>query len=146
MDRAAVRPAAPLERRHAGRRIPDHREPLARLRLRAGREMTVLDISDQGALVEGSARLLPGTHVDVHVVTTNGRVLVRSRVVRAWIGGLEPDGPTYRGALAFRERIDTSGAGYVFPVPAPEPAGREGTAYPEPARASVAIEPERSPA
>ena len=58
-------------------------EPLSRVRLRAGRELQVVDVSVAGALLEGTARLLPGTHVDVHMVTRDGRVLVRSRVVRA---------------------------------------------------------------
>ncbi len=139
-------PVAQCERRHAGRRVPGGREPLASLRLRTGRAVTVLDVSDQGVLVEGKARLLPGTHVDVHVVTPVGRVLVRSRVVRAWVGDLAPDGPTYRGALAFQQRVDTSGAGYVFPVATPDAAVSEGSGYPEPATVSPATGPERPPA
>lgn len=63
--------------------------------------MTVLDIAEGGALVEGETRLLPGTHIDVHVTTGDGRVLVRSRVVRAWVHRLVADTVSYRGALAF---------------------------------------------
>ena len=46
------------------------------MRLRAGRELVVIDLSNGGALVEGATRLLPGTHVDVHVITRDGRTLV----------------------------------------------------------------------
>jgi hypothetical protein len=100
----AVRP----DRRVAGRRAPGHPEPLARIRLRTGRDAMVLDVSDAGALVEGGVRLLPGSHVDAHVVTTAGRLLVRSRVVRAWVCSLDATGPTYRTALAFQARVDTA--------------------------------------
>ena len=96
------------ERRHAPRRVPEQQESLARVRLRAGRELTVLNISDGGVLVEGPARLHPGAHVDVHVVTRDGRVLVRSRVVRAFVSHLEADLVRYRGTLAFERTIDTT--------------------------------------
>ena len=78
------------------------------MRLRAGSELAVLNISGGGVLVEGRARLHPGAHVDVHVVTREGRVLVRSRVVRAFISHLEPDLVRYRGALAFDRTIETT--------------------------------------
>jgi hypothetical protein len=96
------------ERRHAPRRVPEPQESLARVRLRAGRELAVLNISDGGVLVEGPARLHPGAHVDVHVVTREGRVLVRSRVVRAFVSHLEADLVRYRGTLAFERTIDTT--------------------------------------
>jgi hypothetical protein len=84
------------------------------MRLRAGRDLGVLDVSDAGALVEGPTRLLPGTRVDVHVVPHTGRVLVRSRVVRSWVHGLAADGVTYRSGLAFEQRIDATAA--LLPV------------------------------
>ena len=96
------------EHRRAPRRVPDRQEPLARVRLRAGRELEVVNISDTGVLVDGQARLHPGAHVDVHVVTREGRVLVRSRVVRAYIAHLEADLVRYQGALAFERTIDTA--------------------------------------
>lgn len=68
----------------------------------------VVDVSSAGALVEGMTRLLPGTHVDVHVVTQEGRTLVRSRVVRAYVCGVEADVVRYRGALAFDRSINVA--------------------------------------
>jgi len=90
------------------RRVPAKQEPLARVRLRAGRELDVVNISDTGILVDGLARLHPGAHVDVHVVTHQGRVLVRSRVVRAFVSHIEADVLRYRGALAFEQAVDTA--------------------------------------
>jgi hypothetical protein len=97
-SRAAV---AILERRSVARRVPQPGEPLARMRVRTGPQLEVVDVSRGGALVEGSARLLPGTHADVHVTTTEGRSLVRSRVVRAVVWEVRPDVIRYRTGLAF---------------------------------------------
>jgi hypothetical protein len=96
-----------MERRRALRRAPDGDEPLSRVRLRTGRELAVIDVSNAGVLVRSPARLLPGTHVDVHVVTWDGRVLVRSRVVRAYVCALQADAIWYHGALAFDRLIET---------------------------------------
>jgi hypothetical protein len=104
-----------MERRRTLRREPCADEPLSRVRFRAGRELTVVNVSNTGLLVEGPARLLPGTHVDVHVVTKDGRVLVRSRVTRAYVSALEADAIRYRGALAFDRVVDTSAIGYAIP-------------------------------
>jgi hypothetical protein len=104
------------DRRRAVRRTPGADEMLSRLRLRAGRELAVIDVSCRGALVEGEVRLLPGTHTDVHVLTAGGRVLVRSRVVRAYVAELWGNRIVYRGALAFEHPIDL-GIGYGMPAP-----------------------------
>jgi hypothetical protein len=94
-----------MERRRTPRRVPDASEPVARFRLRTGRELTVVDLAATGALVETEGRLLPGTCVDVHVITADGRELVRSRVLRAFVWGLWADRIVYRGALAFDRHI-----------------------------------------
>ena len=96
-----------LERRRAARRVPQPEETLSRLRLRLGREFTVVDISSSGVLLEGLTRLLPNTHTDIHIVTRNGRVLVRARVIRALVWRLERDVVCYRTALAFDTVVDT---------------------------------------
>ena len=106
-----------LDRRRTPRRVPGCDEPLSRLRLRTGRDLDVLNISDVGVQVEGSPRLLPGTHVDVHVVTPDGRVLVRSRVLRSYVCHVEAHMVRYRSALMFDGPVDTSPVGYHFPGP-----------------------------
>jgi hypothetical protein len=103
------------ERRKAARRVPRADEPLRRLRLRTGRELQVLDICSAGAQVEADWRILPGTHLDVHVMTREGRVLVRSRVTRSCVCSLEPDVVRYRGGLAFDTPVETRPLGYLLP-------------------------------
>jgi hypothetical protein len=123
-----------MEHRTASRRIPLGKEALSRIRLRTGREMSVVDVSDAGVLVEGEVRLLPGTHVDVHVVTREGRVLVRSRVVRCWIAALNASAVAYRGALAFDRHVDTTAPGYAIPEAAHALADPGGPDYPSSGR------------
>ena len=119
-----------MEHRKAPRRVPLREEPLSRIRLRTGREVSVVDVSNIGVLVEGQVRLLPGTHVDVHVVTRDGRVLVRSRVVRCWIAALDAGVVCYRGALAFDRPLDTAARGYAIPQQADVFSAAEGPHYP----------------
>jgi hypothetical protein len=100
-----------VERRRAIRRVPSADEPLSQVRLRAGGGLSVINVSNAGLLVEGATRLLPGTHVDVHVVTAEGRTLVRSRVIRVYVSELKPNLVRYKGALAFERTIDTAEPG-----------------------------------
>jgi hypothetical protein len=118
-----------VERRTAARRTPAPDETLARLRLRTGRELAVVDIGDAGALVESTTRLLPGTHVEVHVVTREGRTLVRSRVTRAWVFAVAADILQYRAALVFDGRVNTAPSWVVTTRAAPFSASM-GSRYP----------------
>ena len=105
-DSDAAREAA--GRRESPRRTPGLTEALRRVRSRTGREFDVVDISHIGLLVEGRARLLPNTHVDIHIVTRAGRMLIRCRVVRSFVWYLESDLVRYRTGLSFDRRVDTS--------------------------------------
>jgi hypothetical protein len=119
------------ERRHAPRRTPDTGEPLRRVRSRTGLELDVLDISSTGVLIEGRARLLPNTHLDIHFVTRSGRVLVRCRVIRAYVWHLESDLVRYRVGLAFDRAVDTASThGYPVLGLKPPDSAVVGTAYP----------------
>ena len=117
------------ERRSAPRRTPAAEETFTRVRLRAGGELVVVDLSDAGALVEGPTRLLPGTHVEVHVVTREGRTLVRSRVTRAVVFAVAADALLYRAALAFDRRVDTE-PGRVATTHPRQSSADAGSAYP----------------
>jgi len=97
--------------------------------LRTGRELAVVDIGDAGALVEGTVRLLPGTHVEVHVVTREGRTLVRSRVTRAWVFAMAADILQYRAALVFDARVNTAPSWVATTRAAPSSASM-GSRYP----------------
>ena len=105
-----------VERRRATRRTVASDEPLAQAKLRAGGQLVVLDASNWGVLTETTARLLPGRHLDVHIVTPTGRTLVRSRVARAYVCRVQPDAIHYHAALAFEQVVDTRPCG--SPVPA----------------------------
>ena len=132
-----------MERRRLERRAPGEGEAVSRVRLRTGRELSVVDVSDGGALVEG-ARLLPGTHVDVHVTTRDGRVLVRSRVVRAYVAELQSNAVRYRVALAFDRAVDTSCAsGYALPPPRMALHQDSGSIYPASNSSAVAANDHR---
>ena len=95
--------------------MPAADEPLSQIRLRAGRELRVIDISDAGLMSEGEMRLLPGTHVEVHLVTAEGRLLVRSRVIRVFVCHVSSSKVRYRGALAFERAVQTMAVGYAIP-------------------------------
>jgi hypothetical protein len=97
-----------VERRRAVRRFPAATDPLSRARLRTGPELLVTEISNFGASVRTSGRLLPGTHVDVHLMTTAGRVLRRARVARAAVWTIDATGIAYQVALAFDAPVDAS--------------------------------------
>jgi hypothetical protein len=126
-----------FERRRAARRTPAQDEPLSQIRLRAGRELVVVNASDVGLLAEGEMRLLPGTHVDVHLVTREGRLLVRSRVVRAYVYRVGPHHLRYRGALSFDRPVSTAAVGYPMPEASGDPIERQGNPYPDSAHLAV---------
>jgi hypothetical protein len=104
-----------LELRRAIRRNVAPDEPLAHAKLRTGGQLVVLDASSWGALLGTTERLLPGRHLDVHIVTPSGRTLVRSRVVRAFVYHLQPDAIHYRAALTFEHPIDARACGRASP-------------------------------
>lgn len=132
-----------VDRRRAVRRIVTSDEPLSQVRLRAGRQLAVIDISDLGLLVEGEMRLLPGTHVDVHLATCEGRLLIRSRVVRAFVCHVSASTIRFRGALAFDRAVPTTIAGYGIPEGADRPTAAQGNPYPDsrPASAVASVSP-----
>ncbi len=105
-----------MERRRATRRTVAGDEPLAHAKLRTGGPLVVLEASNWGALTETTERLLPGRHLDVHIVTPGGRTLVRSRVARAFVYHLQPDAIHYRVALAFEQAVDTRACGCSVPA------------------------------
>ena len=106
-----------VERRRHERRTPEA-------------ELAIADISAMGALVEGTIRLAPGSRVDIHLMTRNGRLLVRSRVVRAYVFELRADRVGYRSALLFDQGVDTSAYGYSMPGAPDAPQHDSGTPYP----------------
>jgi hypothetical protein len=104
-----------MERRRAARRPVTLNEPLSGARLRTGGQLRIVDASSSGALVETAERLLPGRNLDVHIMSAQGRVLARSRVVRACVSHLTADSIRYQAALAFERALDVHVEGYALP-------------------------------
>ena len=67
----------------------------------------------------------------LNAMLQEGRVLVRSRIIRAYVFELGADVVRYRGALAFERTVDTTAAGYALPGSVGQFAGQPGTSYPE---------------
>ena len=89
------------ERRRATRR-PAHQSPWVTARVRPGRDVALVDLGDDGALVEGATRLLPGSRVVLQLNAGERSLAVTSLVVRCEVASLDRDrGIRYRGALRF---------------------------------------------
>jgi hypothetical protein len=119
-----------MERRRAVRRSVAGDEPLSGARLRTGAQLRIVDASSWGALAETTERLLPGRHLDLHVVSAQGRVLVRARVVRAYVSELEAHAVHYRTALAFDQALNVRVEGYAIPAALPVVEIDQGKRYP----------------
>jgi hypothetical protein len=78
-----------------------------RARVRPGHALAVVDVSADGALVEGGCQLRPGSRIDVHLESDHERQLVRASVTRCTVATIDPHtGITYRAALCFTERCE----------------------------------------
>jgi len=111
---AADRPA---ERRRSVRWTGVDGHGVVSAQVRPGREITIVNLSANGALVETAHRLLPGTAVDVQLETSDCRAMVRGRVVRCSVAALGSSCVRYRGAIAFDGQVSwlTADAGYELP-------------------------------
>jgi hypothetical protein len=120
-----------VERRRAPRRRVSADEPLGHARLRTGGKLRVVEASSWGALMETTERLLPGRHLDVHVVCAEGRMLVRSRVARAFVVKVQPDSVHYQVAFSFDRAVDVRADGYALPSPLLASQTGRGMPYPD---------------
>jgi hypothetical protein len=70
-------------------------------RIRAGADVSVIDASVSGALVETVQRLRPNASVDLQLSTAGEPMVARGRVTRCLVSRLSPTVVWYRGAIAF---------------------------------------------
>ena len=97
MDRAVT------DRRRA-LRLPASVLPTPAARLRPGRDVVLVDISDGGALIDARTRLLPGSAVVLQLQLRHQTVTLRGRVVRCEVVSINPTrGVRYRGGISFDE-------------------------------------------
>ena len=106
-----------------------------------GPDVRLVDLSRGGARFECERRLLPGSTVALRLVTPDGSLVVRGRVVRSRIAKIDQTGLVYEVAAAFNESLTTlaeeadqaAAAGAPEPSAAPEesPAPAETTSWSE---------------
>ncbi len=94
-----------LIERRLNPRVPA--DAVARVTLRPGCVVAVIDWSTGGALVQCATPLRPGARVHLRVVLPHRTVCVAAQVLRCTVWSLEPPGSvTYRGAVRFEESCD----------------------------------------
>lgn len=108
------------ERRRTPRRGRLEEHGIVSARVRPGHEVSVVDVSAGGALVETGHRLLPGTAVELHLETPHRRASVRGRVLRCSVSTLRSSSVCYRGAIGFDRHLpwfaDDEAEGYAVHV------------------------------
>lgn len=74
--------------------------------MRPGCRVVLVDVTDQGALVEAPRPLRPGATIQLTVIADAARYAVSARVLRCTVAVLDPvGGVTYRGGLAFEAPV-----------------------------------------
>ncbi len=124
------------ERRASRRRASGECGWAARARVRPGLDVTLLDLSSGGALVEASVRLLPGSRVELQLSSSDAPRLVAGRVLRCCVSALTREhGIRYTAAVGFETRLaipgdDPAHDGYLLPGTFSPLAGVKGRNYP----------------
>ena len=132
-----------MSERRAARRSSGARVREIAGRVRAGQDISVLDLSPSGALVEGGRPLCPGARIDVQLSRDGDRVNVPARVVRCLVAAIDAnEGVRYHAGLAFERRLVWLGEDATPPVSG-LPGSANGSAsgacsgYPEPCDGSI---------
>lgn len=74
-------------------------------RVRPGLDVTLVDLSAGGALVETVHRLLPGSAIELKLDSGEKRAAVRGRVLRCVVSRLCAEAVWYRGAIGFDRHL-----------------------------------------
>ena len=117
IERAAVE--RPQDRRAHARRRAAELEWLQSVRLSGGTgyAVTLIDLSEGGALVEVDAPLRPGARLTLELTGGGLDASVPLEVSRAYIARLKGDSTFYRGACVFAHAIDLPSAAPSAPMP-----------------------------
>ena len=138
MSEEPTKAAEPPESEASGRerrvfpRLPADQLPVTAA-FAPGPDVRLVDLSRGGARFECERRLLPGSTVALRLVTPDGAVVVRGRVVRSRIAKIDQSGLVYEVAAAFNETLTAL---------ADDAAPQQATAPPE---AASATEPQANP-
>jgi hypothetical protein len=91
--------------RSAPRLPPSAISKLKSIRLVAGPEVTLINISRGGALIETDALLVPHSAIAIRLVTADAVFLLRGRVLRSRAASFQGSALIYQSALAFDEEL-----------------------------------------
>jgi len=94
-----------VERRRARRRRTVREHGIEMARVRRGVNVTIVDASAGGVLIETPHRLLPGMPLEIHFVRNKGTSTMRGRVLRCGVVHLTASSVRYRGAIGFDEYL-----------------------------------------
>jgi hypothetical protein len=77
------------------------------VRLRPGRDAVLVDLGAGGALIEGAARLHPGSTVVLQLVGSRRSAFLTGTVLRCQVSAIDREaGVRYRGAISFDIRLE----------------------------------------
>lgn len=100
----SIEPEATGRERRVFPRLPADQLPVTAA-FAPGPDVRLVDLSRGGARFECERRLLPGSTVALRLVTPDGAVVVRGRVVRSRIAKIDQSGLVYEVAAAFNETL-----------------------------------------
>jgi hypothetical protein len=94
--------------RRAARRVAFRNGILPpRARLRPGGDVVLVNLSNSGALVEGTFRFRPDARCELSVTEGHGESTLRALVVRSFVARLDRAGPVrYRAAIRFDRAME----------------------------------------
>ena len=92
------------DRRTSPRLPPSAFPALKSACLSTGSDVTLINISRGGALLESNERLAPSSRVSLRVITTQGTIVLHGRILRSMISDLK-DKPRYRSAVVFNREF-----------------------------------------
>jgi PilZ domain len=93
------------ERRGSPRLPPSAIPALKGVKLVAGPEVRLVNISRGGALIESEARLSPGSNLCLRLVTAESVYLLKGQVLRSRVASLAGAGLRYQSAISFSEEF-----------------------------------------
>ena len=106
------------ERPRAERRARTDVPWLSSITLPWGLELRLLNISSSGLLVETTAKLQPGTAVQLHIMSPDGEIVLPARFVRSEVADVDGRGVKYRAAAAFDRQLERLAASRASSLPA----------------------------
>jgi hypothetical protein len=99
-------PGSGAERRTSTRRTGVKEHGIVRARIRPAYDVSVIDLSAGGTLIEATHRLMPGTSVELHLRNAeNEAQIIRGRVLRCTVSHISANGVRYRGAIVFEREL-----------------------------------------